>query len=41
MDAQKYDFNWHTYQEHLVTKLQQMITTDDFKDVTLVTGQAN
>ena len=36
MAAQKYDFNWHTYQEHLVTKLQQMITTDDFKDVTLV-----
>ena len=37
MAAQKYNFNWHTYPEHLVTKLQQMITTDDFKDVTLVT----
>ena len=37
MASQKYDFNWHSFQDHLVTKLQQMITTEDFKDVTLVT----
>ena len=37
MKLQKYDVNWHTYSDHLQGILQQMLLSNEFTDVTLVT----
>ena len=37
MDEQKYTLTWHTYQDHLRGMMKNMITSEDFADVTLVT----
>ena len=37
MKLQKYDVNWHTYSDHLQGILQQMLSSNEFTDVTLVT----
>ena len=36
MDQEKYTLSWHTYPDHLRGMMQEMMTSDDFTDVTLV-----
>ena len=36
MDQEKYTLIWHTYPEHLRGMMQDMLTSEDFADVTLV-----
>ena len=36
MDQEKYTLIWHTYPEHLSGMMKDMLTTQDFADVTLV-----
>ena len=33
---EKYNFTWHSYSDHLRVMLQEMMTSGDFADVTLV-----
>ena len=37
MKLQKYNVNWDTYSDHLQSILQQMLSSNEFADVTLVT----
>ena len=37
MDQKKYSLTWHTYSDHLRSMIKELMTTDDFADVTLVT----
>ena len=36
MDYEKYAFKWHTYTDHLREMMKEMMTSEDFADVTLV-----
>ena len=36
MDQEKYTLIWHTYPEHLRGMMQDMLTSEEFADVTLV-----
>ena len=36
MDYEKYDFKWHNYPDHLRGMMKEMMTSEDFADVTLV-----
>ena len=37
MDQKKYNLRWHTYSDHLRDMMRQMMESDEFTDVTLVT----
>ena len=37
MDLKNYNLRWHTYSDHLRDMMRQMIESDEFTDVTLVT----
>ena len=37
MNSKKYNLTWDTYSDHLKTMMKQMMTNEDFADVTLVT----
>ena len=36
MDQEKYTLTWHTYPDHLRGMMWEMMTSEDFADVTLV-----
>ena len=36
MDGDKYTLTWQTYSDHLRGMMQEMMTSEDFADVTLV-----
>ena len=36
MDQEKYTLTWHTYPDHLRGMMKEMMTSEDFADVTLV-----
>ena len=37
MDQEKYTLTWHTYPDHLRGMMKEMMMSEDFADVTLVT----
>ena len=37
MHQEKYTLNWHTYSDHLRSMMKELMTNDNFADVTLVT----
>ena len=37
MDQEKYTLTWHTYPDHLRGMMNEMMMSEDFADVTLVT----
>ena len=36
MDQEKYTLRWHSYPDHLRRMMQEMMMSEDFADVTLV-----
>ena len=37
MHSEKYSLTWHTYSDHLKSMMKELMTNEDFADVTLVT----